>query len=264
MATDRLTLFVTGTDTGVGKTVVTAAIAALAVAAGRRTAVYKPAQTGVGPGEPGDLEFVRAAADGSPLLRTDCAYRLREPLAPSVAARLEGKAVEPSRLAETYARLSEGADTILVEGAGGLLVPLAHGYLMADLARDLGLPVLVVARPGLGTLNHTALTVGTARARGLEVAGIVLSGFPLDPDLATATNPREIERLTAARLLGAMPAMPGLDTERCAVPDGFASLAQRWLAPELGGTFDSISWMEALERGLSARGLLPGRAARPG
>jgi dethiobiotin synthetase len=264
MAADRLTLFVTGADTGVGKTVVTAAIAALAVAAGRRTAVYKPAQTGVGPGEPGDLEFVRAAAGGSPRLRTDCAYRLREPLAPSVAARLEGAAVEPSRLVGTYVGLSESADTVLVEGAGGLLVPLADGYLMADLARDLGLPVLVVARPGLGTLNHTALTVEAARGRGLDVAGIVISGFPPDPDLAALTNPRELERLTAARLLGALPAMPGLDTERCAVPDGFASQARRWLAPELGGTFHCDSWIEALERELSARGLPRGRAARPG
>jgi dethiobiotin synthetase len=264
MPGDGRALFVTGTDTGVGKTVVTAAIAALAVATGRRTAVYKPAQTGVEPGAPGDLEFVRAAAGESPLLWTACAYRLREPLAPSVAARLEGTAIEPSLLAETYRRQAEDADVALVEGAGGLLVPLAGGYSMADLAQDLGLPVLVVARPGLGTLNHTALTAEVARARGLEVAGVVLCGFPPEPDLAMATNPKEIVRLTGAPLLGALPALPELDTERCRVPDGFASQARRWLAPELGGAFDAVAWVEALERSLSARGLLRGRPARRG
>ncbi len=263
MGDNRLALFVTGTDTGVGKTVVTAAIAALAVAAGRRTVVYKPAQTGVGPDEPGDLEFVRAAAGDVGLLRTACAYRLREPLAPAVAARLEGTHVETSRLVDMYARLSEGADSVLVEGAGGLLVPLADGYLMADLARDLRLPALVVARPGLGTLNHTALTVEAARARGIEVAGIVISGVPEEPDLASATNPAEMIRLARAPLLGAIPRLPELDTERLHVPNGFAAAAQRWLAPALGGTFDAASWIDELERGLSARGLPRDRVAPP-
>ncbi len=263
MAAERLALFVTGTDTGVGKTVVTAAIAALAVAAGRATAVYKPAQTGVGAADPGDLDFVRAAAGDSPLLRTACAYRLREPLAPSVAARLEGVAIERTRLIETYEALARDADVVLVEGAGGLLVPLEYAYTMADLARDLGLPVLVVARPGLGTLNHTALTVEAARARGLEVAGVVISGFPAGPDLASRTNPAEIVRLTGAPLLGALPVFVELDTERCAVPDGFAEAASGRLAPALGGDFDADAWMAALARGLSARGLPAGPGARP-
>lgn len=263
MAADRLALFVTGTDTGVGKTVVTAAIAALAVASGRRIAVYKPAQTGVDIGDPGDIEFVRAAAGDSPHLRTACAYRLREPLAPAVAARLAGVVIERSRLLAMYEDLAQGADVALVEGAGGLLVPLADGYAMADLARDLALPVLVVARPGLGTLNHTALTAEVARARDLEVAGVVISGFPARPDLASRTNPAELVRLARAPLLGALPLFGGLDTDRCVVRARFAAAASPWLAPALGGVFDPNAWLAELSRGLSARGLPGDRAARP-
>lgn len=263
MAADRLVLFVTGTDTGVGKTVVTAAIAALAVAGGRRTAVFKPAQTGVGPADPGDIDFVRAVAGESSLLRTACGYRLRAPLAPSVAARFEGAAIAPSRVGAAYRTVAKDAEVTLVEGAGGLLVPLADDYSMADLARDLGLRVLVVARPGLGTLNHTALTVEAARARGLDVIGIVISGFPAAPDLAARTNPAEMVRLAQAPLLGALPALPGVDTERGQAPRGFLAEARRWLAPALGGAFDADAWMRALETGLSARDRPGDRAAPP-
>lgn len=263
MTADRRALFITGTDTGVGKTVVTAAIASLAIASGRRVAVYKPTQTGVDIGDPGDLEFVRAAAGNSPVLRTAWAYRLREPLAPSVAARLAGVVIERSRLLTMYEDLAQAADVVLVEGAGGLLVPLTEGYTMADLARDLALPVLVVARPGLGTLNHTALTVEAARARDLEVAGVVISGFPADPDLASRTNPAEMVRLAQAPLLGALPAFGGLDTERCVVPTRFAAAARPWLAPALGGVFDPDAWLAELARGLSARGLPGDHAAQP-
>lgn len=247
-------LLVTGTDTGVGKTVVAAAVAACAVARGRSVAVFKPVQTGVEPGEPGDVDFVRAAAGPSPLLAEGCAYRLRAPLAPAVAARLEGVVIDPQVLRRRYAALSAGADVALVEGAGGLLVPLAEGYATADLARDLGLAALIVARPSLGTLNHTALTVEAARARGLRVAGVVLSGFPGDPGLAERTNPREIVGLTGAELWGVLPAITGLDTERLQ-PRDLSARARAGLAPALGGTFDPDTWMRTLERGALARGV---------
>jgi dethiobiotin synthetase len=237
-----LRLFVTGTDTGVGKTVVTAAIAALATAAGRRVAVFKPAQTGLAQEDPGDLEFVRATTGDPPLVSTAYGYRLREPLAPAVAAGLEGVAIEPQALVRQYRNLCAGTDVSLVEGAGGLLVPLTRGYLMADLARDLGLPLLVVARPGLGTLNHTALTVEAARHRGLDVAGLVISGRPSGPDLAGRTNPRWLVELTRAPLLGVLPWLDGLATEE-GRPHGLAGVAREALAPELGGRFDASSFL---------------------
>lgn len=242
---ERLALFVTGTDTGVGKTVVTAAIAALAVAAGRRVAVLKPAQTGVAPGEPGDLEFVEAAAGPSPLLRTACPYRLRAPLAPAVAAPLEGVRIDPEAIARCYGDLVREADVMLVEGAGGLLVHLAAGFLMADLARELALPLLIVVRPGLGTLNHTALTVEAARARGIDVAGVVISGYPAEPDLAARTNPALLVELTGAPLVGVLPQIEGLSTEGLR-PAGLAAAAHGALAPALGGAFDAARFLEAL------------------
>lgn len=244
---ERLALFVTGTDTGVGKTVVTAAIATLAIAAGRRVAIYKPAQTGVGPADPGDLEFVQATIGATPLLKTACAYRLRAPLAPAVAARLEGGTIDRAELIRTYHELAAEADVALVEGAGGLLVPLANGYLMADLARDLALPVLVVTRPGLGTLNHTALTVEAARSRGLGVAGLVICGYPAEPDIAARTNPRLLVELTDAPLLGVLPHVDGLSTEALRSA-GLAALASAALAPPLGGKFDAYRFFTALER----------------
>ncbi len=241
----RLALFVTGTDTGVGKTVVTAAIASLAVAAGRRLFVYKPAQTGVGPHDPGDLDFVRIACDDSPLLRTACAYRLGEPLAPAVAAAIEGVTIWRQDLVDIYQDAADGADVALVEGAGGLLVPIAPGYTMADLARDLALPLLIVARPGLGTLNHTALTVEAARRRGIDVAGVVISGFPGEPDIAMRTNPRVLVETTGAPLIGVLPHVDGLDTEHL-VADGLKAAARRGLAPAFGGTFDAGRFLAGL------------------
>ncbi|MFQ6019931.1 MAG: dethiobiotin synthase [Dehalococcoidia bacterium] len=236
-------LLITGTDTGVGKTVVTAAIASLLVAAGQRVAVYKAAQTGVGEGQPDDLAFVQATVGETPLLRTACSYRLRAPLAPAVAARLEEVPIDRHEFVRAYHELALSADTVLVEGAGGLLVPLAADYAMADLARELALPLLVVARPGLGTLNHTALTVEVARRRGLEVLGLVISDFPAEPDLATRTNPPLLVELTAAPLLGALPHVSGLSTVE-ARPGALAAVARASLAPRLcGGGFNAESFL---------------------
>src|SRR5207248_3887715 len=136
-----------------------------------------PAQTGVAPGEPGDADFVLAAAESAQPLADAGVYRFRAPAAPLVAARAEAIVVEPARIVAAYARLRAHYDVVLVEGAGGLLVPLADRWNMADLARALALPMLVVARPGLGTLNHTLLTVEASRARGLEPLGVVLCGW---------------------------------------------------------------------------------------
>src|SRR5581483_5566903 len=141
--TQHSALFVTGTDTGVGKTVATAAIACALAAASRRVAVLKPAQTGVEPGQPGDAEFVLAALGSAQAPGSACVYRLRAPAAPLVAAQAEGVVLDLGRIHDAYATLRESHDVVLLEGAGGLLVPLAEGASMADLAAALHLAVVV-------------------------------------------------------------------------------------------------------------------------
>ena len=230
-------LFITGTDTGVGKTVVTAAIAALLAESGRQVSVYKPIQTGVVGNAPDDLSFVRAAVNNESFLCTGCSYRLEAPLAPAIAAKLEDVEIEPEKLVNHYRDLASSADVTLVEGAGGLLVPIREGYLMSELARDLNLPLLVVTRPGLGTLNHTFLTIEAARQRGLNVAGVVISGFPKIPDLAEQTNPEVLVRLTGTSLLGVFPWLHELSVEGLQ-PGSLARMAEEALVPALGGCFD--------------------------
>jgi dethiobiotin synthetase len=193
-------LLVTGTDTGVGKTYVTAALAAACVASGRRVAVLKAAQTG----DDDDAAWIAARVPG---IAVRTALRYEAPVAPVVAARLEG-APEPSLepIVAAARELRAGGDGLLVEGSGGLLVPISSHETFAELALALDLPLLIVARPGLGTLNHTALTVEVARARGIKVAGVVVCGTRADPDVAERTNLDELRRI--APLLGTLPYDP--------------------------------------------------------
>lgn len=202
-------LFVTGTDTGVGKTTVAAALAARLVGEGRRVAVFKPVETGCARTAAGawaaDAEQLRAAAGGTQSVEETCGYRFFTPAAPAVAARQEGREIRPEALEAGIAALRERRpDWLFVEGAGGLLVPLTEELSMADLAARVGLPLLIVARDGLGTINHTLLTIEVARARGLVVAGIVLSATGPEPSSIQQDNVREIERLAAAPYLGRM------------------------------------------------------------
>ena len=198
--------FVTGTDTGVGKTVVAAALARAEREAGRSVAYCKPVQTGLEPGDPGDADYVTAAA-GVPATE---GLRLAEALAPAVAAERAGIKVDVDALVSWCRHQADGVDVLVVEGAGGLLVPLSGDVTMADLAGRLGAEVVIATRPGLGTLNHTALTVEAARARGLPVAGLVVCGWPAEPGVTETTN---LERLAAmAPILGLIPFVAGLDT----------------------------------------------------
>ncbi|MFL6073509.1 MAG: dethiobiotin synthase [Mycobacteriales bacterium] len=217
-------LAVTGTDTGVGKTVVTAAVAALARAGGQRVAVVKPAQTGVGPDEPGDLAEVRRLGGGDDLHEL---ARYPEPLAPATAARRQRDNGVPVSLVTAYLRTLGDRDLVLVEGAGGLLVHFdAGGTTLADL----GVPVLVVVRAGLGTLNHAALTCEALRSRGLECAGVVIGAWPSDPDLADRCNLADLPRYTGVPLRGVLP-----DGASRLDPTRFLATARAGLAPELGG-----------------------------
>ena len=237
-------VFVTGTGTGVGKTVVAAALARTLSAAGLVTAALKPIQTGAVEGAD-DLGFIRVAG-GLPAARCLAPYTLEQPLAPSVAARMEGWQIDPDRILAAFRSLRGGSDAVVVEGSGGLLVPVDESMDMAGLAAALGLPVLVVAHPGLGTLNETALTVEAATRRGLDVIGVVLSRFPAVPGLAEATNPGEIERMTGVALVGVVPEVRGLDVDRSEVPPAFD--AAPWLAPGLGGRFDRAGFLRAVSR----------------
>jgi dethiobiotin synthetase len=222
-------LLISGTDTGVGKTIVTAALAAMARAGGQRVAVVKPVQTGAGPGEPGDLDVVRRLSGVTDLHEL---ARYPEPLAPATAAR-RAQADPPTvaAIARAVERLDEGdRDLVLVEGAGGLLVQLdADGGTIADVAAALGAPVLLVVRAGLGTLNATALACEVLDRREVPCAGVVIGAWPAEPDLAARCNLDDLPAYANAPLQGRLPAGAGmLDRER------FLAVAQRHLNLELG------------------------------
>jgi dethiobiotin synthetase len=170
-------LLVTGTDTGVGKTVVACALAADLVRRGLNIAVWKPAETGWNPSaeETSDAARLQRAAGSTEPLEVICPYRLREALAPAVAARVEGVFIDLGHLARLYHERRVSSDVLIVEGAGGLLVPLVDRTTYADLARDLDLSLLIVAPNRLGVINHTALTARVAAAEGLRVIGFVLN-----------------------------------------------------------------------------------------
>lgn len=231
-------LVVSGTGTEIGKTVVTSAIAAAAVAAGRSVAVLKPAQTGVGPGEPGDA--AEAARLAGPAVTTLELVRYPEPLAPDTAARRSGLAtLAPAAVAEAASRLAADHDLVLVEGAGGLLVRFDEkGHTLADAARLLAAPVLVVAPAGLGTLNSTALTAEALRARDLSPFGVVVGSWPASPDLAARCNLADLPDVSGIPLLGAVPEGSG-----ALEPAAFRTAAPGWLAPRLHGTWSAESFL---------------------
>ncbi len=232
-------LMITGTGTGVGKTVVTAAIAALALQRGADVAVVKPAQTGVTADEPGDLAEVERlcgwpARHGSPRLTLLEGSRFPDPLSPAAAARTRGlPTADLPALVSRIRTLQDSHRLVLVEGAGGLLVRYdEEGTTLASLASACRADVLVVTEPGLGTLNATALTLEALANRGLELAGLVIGAWPAHPDLACRSNVSDLEMLAARPLLGALPAGAGrLD------PAAFVDVAGQGLGPALGGRF---------------------------
>jgi dethiobiotin synthetase len=193
-------VFVTGTGTEVGKTVVAAVIARTLAAAGSRVAAFKPAVTGLEDAGEADHELLRRAAASGQSDEEIAPYRYRPPASPHLAASLTGEEVDPARLRAAAEAAAEGADELICEGVGGILVPLAADYSVRDLAADLALPLVVAASPGLGTINHTLLTLEAARSAGLEVAMVVLTPWPEAPGNVEASNRETIAALGAVRV----------------------------------------------------------------
>ena len=208
---------ITGTDTGVGKTVVGCGLAAALTARGKRVGVLKPAETGCPEREgqlyPQDAALLARFAQSSLPLEEICPYRFAPPLAPSVAAAMAGTCIEISHICAHFQRQVASHDVVIVEGAGGLLVPLNGRYSFADLAADLQLPVLVVVGSKLGALNHALLTFHCAQARSLPLLGYILNhptpnlDSQNSPDLAIQTNAETLAGLTDVPCLGILPCM---------------------------------------------------------
>lgn len=229
-------IFVTGTDTGVGKTVVSATIALALRQSGKRVTVMKPVQTGAGEDGLTDIEFIQKVIGTDRLQEAVCPYRLELPLAPLVAAKLAGQLIDVDKIKSAYFDLSSSHDVVIVEGAGGLLVPITETYFMSDLASDLRLGLIIVIRPGLGTLNHTLLTLEHARSRGLSILGFVINNYPDIPTLAERTNPELLLELTGEKILGVIPHDQGISVERGDIGN-LIEMSGTTLTADLGGTF---------------------------
>ena len=231
-------IFVTGTDTGVGKTIVSAALAYFLTERGLNVGIMKPAESGVSdPSRLGnDGSLLQWAANSSDAMEEISPYRLRAPLAPAQAAKKENCFIDFTGLIATAQRLGRRHDFLIIEGAGGLMTPLSGGLLMADLAKGIGLPLLVVTTPRLGTLNQTLLTIFAAQQMEIPVAGYLINRMPAQPDEAAETAPHTLASLASADILGVLPEVNGDELEKvCALSATLKSLPSLpWLFAALG------------------------------
>lgn len=240
-------VFIAGTDTGVGKTAVTAALAALLSEKGVVTGVIKPFQTGTELEGLSDAEFIYGFLGRDCVLSEVSPCRLKAPLSPYRAAGIEGVDIPLQDIIEHTRDYISRNDVTLVEGAGGLCVPVTGSYMMADLAVDLDAPMVIVVRPGLGTLNHTALSLEYARQRGAQVLGVVINGFPEPADVASATNPAVLRDVFSVDILGVIPRFPRLDVEGGSF-SGLKGIGERCFSPLFGGKFSAEAFLEELSR----------------
>ncbi|MFI5322453.1 MAG: dethiobiotin synthase [Thermodesulfobacteriota bacterium] len=247
MPPNTKSIFITGTDTGVGKTVIMAALAWTMSSAGKRAAVMKPIQTGARGSGLMDIEFVEKVLGANYDLDEVCPYRFPEPLSPLTASMISGNEIDIEKIKNAYLRLELANELVIVEGAGGLLVPIREDYLMSDLALELGLSLLIVTRPGLGALNHTALTVESAKSRGLDILGVVINRFPSNPGRAERTNPAQIVRMTGVPLAGMFPSDPSLSVEEGRIGK-IREIASGAFVPSLYGTFDYANFITSLAK----------------
>jgi dethiobiotin synthetase len=218
-------LFITGTDTGVGKTVFACGLATLLKESGSKVGVMKPAETGCEQGEgklvPQDAVALKEASGCELPLETICPYQFREPLAPNVAAERAGFRIDIDRLMSVYGQISVAHDITIVEGAGGLLVPVLPSYTYADFAKVLKLPLIVVAANKLGMINHLLLTLEHASCKGLSVLGYLLNQIEKQPSPAAQTNREALASLSGVPCMGELPYIQGLETGKIAAADWF-------------------------------------------
>jgi dethiobiotin synthetase len=219
--------FITGTDTGVGKTLIAGAIARTLSLNGRRVGVMKPFESGCrrdgAAMVPADAVFLRNMAGSRDDLALICPYAFERPLAPGVAAHLEHVPISLEKVQKIFNQLSAHYDIMLVEGAGGLMVPVSAEHLIIDTIRLLQLPLIIVARTALGTINHTLLTVKEAQRAGIRVCGIILNKVSPEQDEAEDTNPEVIRKFSNVPLLGQVPYIP---VDKRGDPDFLSTLAQ--------------------------------------
>jgi dethiobiotin synthetase len=216
----KAAVFVTGTDTEVGKTVVAAGLALALKNRGLSVGVLKPAATGCrshrGKRIAEDVEYLAGASTSEDERELICPYMLREPLAPEVAAKLEGAHIDIRKIIRAFRELLRRHEVLIIEGAGGVFVPIKRNYFMIDLMAALSSPIIIVARPGLGTINHTLLTREVARERKIDVMGIIINNYVERPSLAERTNPDVIRRYAGTELLGIMPHLKGVSVPKMA------------------------------------------------
>jgi len=220
--------FITGTDTGVGKTVITAALIKAIGLLGLNVCGMKPIETGCKKTEvrsqksevrndlliPSDGMFLIDIAGTNESIELITPVRFANPLAPLPASELEGISVDFQKIQKAYTELSKKYDIVIVEGIGGLLVPITKDYFVLDLAKDFGLPLIIVSRPGLGTINHTMLTVNCAIKEGLNVAGIIINySHPPEGTLAEDTNPKIITQISPVPIIGIFPYLENFESD---------------------------------------------------
>jgi len=241
-------VFVTGTDTGVGKTVIAGAIARSLNNAGVRTEVFKPAASGCrrdrGQLVSEDAEFLAACADSARTLDEIAPLRYAAALAPNAAARRAGQTVEVEAIFEAYRRLEGACDAVVVEGVGGLMCPISDDLWVVHLAAMMALPVVIVARPGLGTINHTLLTIHAARSAGLRVAGVIVNRYQADPrqsdtrtpddEIAMITNPAQIAGRGETGILALAP------------EDSETSVQNATLGADVSFAVDQVDWKRTI------------------
>lgn len=210
--------FITGTDTGVGKTVAAGVLLRAAAMLGIRACGMKPVETGCSGNldmpMPSDGTFLKNVSDMDEPINHIVPYCLKTPLSPMIAAEIEGITIEPKIIKNEFDRLARGYEAIIVEGIGGLLVPIKKDYSVLNMIRDFELPLIVVSRPSLGTINHTLLTVKYAIKEGLLVAGIIINySRPPEGNLAEETNEHALRALTDVPIIGTIPYLDNMGNE---------------------------------------------------
>ncbi len=199
-----LNVFITGTDSNVGKTFITAGLAATTQSLGYSTCVYKPVQTGAveknGFAQAPDLVFVKTI---DPYIKTHCTYFLKERCVPVVAAEYENSVIDKNFIKKDYDIISKELDCVITEGTGGVVTPLGQNFLTSDLAKNLDLPMVIVINPEVSTINQTLLTINHAAQKGVKIRGVIINKFPeITESIDTKTAPRLIEEYTDAKVLG--------------------------------------------------------------